>query len=124
MPDANAKLDVSVTVRVDIEDRNFHSETKRNGGADFHFSSHLSSVISRGNKIVDGFLFAPAADRQLKVIVDRGEYHPQPEWCENIPHPVEQTRGQVGSGDAYSPGWFDLPLELGQPVQLTVTAEL
>jgi len=42
----------------------------------------------------------------LRIVADAGEYHPQPEWCENIPHPVEQTRGQVGSGDAYSPGWF------------------
>ena len=123
-PGGEAKLEVSVTVRADIEDRNFHSETKRNGGADFHFSSHLSSIISRDNKIADGFLFAPTTDRQLRVLTDRGEYHPQPEWCENIPHPVEQTRGQVGSGDAYSPGWFDLPLEFGQPVQLTLTAEL
>ena len=31
------EADVRITVRVDIEDRNFHSETKRNGGADCHF---------------------------------------------------------------------------------------
>ncbi len=35
-----ADADVRLTVRVDIEDRNFHCETKRNGGADFHFSSN------------------------------------------------------------------------------------
>ena len=35
-----ADADVRLTVRFDIEDRNFHSETKRNGGADFHFSSN------------------------------------------------------------------------------------
>jgi predicted glycogen debranching enzyme len=29
----------------------------------------------------------------------------------------------VGSGDAYSPGWFDLPLAVGLPVTLGVTAE-
>ncbi len=55
----------------------------------------------------------PPADRQLRVFADAGEYHPQPEWCENIPHPVEQTRGQTGSGDAYSPGWFEIPLAKG-----------
>ena len=55
----------------------------------------------------------PRADRQLRVFADAGEYHPQPEWCENIPHPVEQTRGQTGSGDAYSPGWFEIPLAKG-----------
>ena len=113
-----AKADVRLTVRVDIEDRNFHSETKRNGGADFHFSSNC-----RATQNFTGFEFTPAADRQLCVFTDVGEYHPQPEWCENIPHPVEQTRGQTGSGDAYSPGWFELPLAKGKTVALTLTAE-
>ncbi len=113
-----ASADVRLTVRADIEDRNFHSETKRNSGADFHFSSNTRSLPKQ-----IGFAFTPASDRQLKVFADAGEYHPQPEWCENIPHPVEQTRGQTGSGDAYSPGWFDLPLAKGAAVKVTLTAE-
>ncbi len=114
---ADAK--VSLTVRVDIEDRNFHSETKRNDGADFHFSSNLHLFEKK-----PGFAFTPAVDRQLRVFTDAGEYHAQPEWCENIPHPVEQTRGQTGSGDAYSPGWFEIPLAKGTETMLTLTAEL
>ncbi|MGA2243618.1 MAG: amylo-alpha-1,6-glucosidase [Verrucomicrobiota bacterium] len=113
-----ASADVRLTVRVDIEDRNFHSETKRNGGADYHFSQNTHSLSD-----ATGFAFTPALDRQLHVLADAGLYHPQPEWCENIPHPVEQTRGQVASGDAYSPGWFDLPLPKGASVTLVVTAE-
>jgi hypothetical protein len=70
-----------------------------------------------------GFAFTPAPDRQLRVFADCGEYHPQPEWCEDIPHPVEQSRGQTGSGDAYSPGWFELPLPKGASVTLVATAE-
>jgi len=70
-----------------------------------------------------GFAFTPASDRQLRVFADAGEYHPQPEWCENIPHQVEQNRGQTGSGDAYSPGWFELPLPKGASVTLVATAE-
>ena len=38
--------DVRLTVRFDIEDRNFHSETKRNGGADFHFSSNCHPFVA------------------------------------------------------------------------------
>ncbi|HTA94510.1 MAG TPA: glycogen debranching enzyme N-terminal domain-containing protein, partial [Verrucomicrobiae bacterium] len=110
--------DVRLTVRLDIEDRNFHSETKRNGGADFHFSSNTHTL---DNKI--GFAFTPVSDRQLHVFASSGEYHPQPEWCENIPHPVEQTRGQTASGDAYSPGWFELPLPKGGNVELVITAD-
>jgi len=115
-----ADADVRLTVRVDIEDRNFHSETKRNSGADFHFASntHILPQLPKS-----GFTFTPAADRQLLVLADAGEYHPQPEWCENIPHPVEQTRGQTGSGDAYSPGWFEIPLAKGAQATLMLTAE-
>ena len=114
-----ASADVRLTVRCDIEDRNFHQETKRNGGADYHFSSNTRPLDGRA-----GFAFTPAADRQLRVFANHGEYHPEPEWCENIPHPVEQSRGQTGSGDAYSPGWFELPLPKGTSVRLVATAEL
>jgi starch synthase (maltosyl-transferring) len=114
-----ANADVRLTVRVDIEDRNFHSETKRNDGADYHFSSNTRQLDTK-----NGFAFTPAPDRQLCVFADAGEYHPQPEWCENIPHPVEQTRGQTGSGDAYSPGWFEIPLTKGANATLVLTAEL
>jgi starch synthase (maltosyl-transferring) len=117
--------DVRLTVRVDIEDRNFHSETKRNGGADFHFSSNTREIQHSKLKIKNcaGFEFMPAPDRQLRVFADAGEYHPQPEWCENIPHPVEQMRGQTASGDAYSPGWFEIPLAKGANATLVLTAE-
>jgi predicted glycogen debranching enzyme len=37
-----------------------------------------------------------------------------------IGHPVDASRGQVASGDGYSPGWFDLPLPKG--AQATVVA--
>ncbi|MGA2029559.1 MAG: amylo-alpha-1,6-glucosidase [Verrucomicrobiota bacterium] len=113
-----ANCDVHLTVRADIEDRNFHNETKRNGGADFHFSSNTHPLEKKS-----GFAFTPAPERQLRVFADTGEYHPQPEWCENIPHPVEQTRGQVASGDAYSPGWFEIPLAKGTNAILVATAD-
>ncbi len=125
-----ASADVRLTVRVDIEDRNFHGETRRNGGAEFHFGTHTKPLGPAGIGQSDagvkercGFAFTPAADRQLRVFADAGEYHPQPEWCENIAHPVEASRGQTGSGDAYSPGWFELPLVKGATVTLMVTAE-
>ena len=109
---------VRLVVRVDIEDRNFHWETKRNGAADHHFSANTGLLPDR-----QGFLFAPAPDRQLRVSAGAGVFHSEPEWCENIPHPVEASRGQVASGDAYSPGWFDLPLGEAETVTLVVTAE-
>ena len=112
------EAELVLTVRVDIEDRNFHGETKRNGGAEYHFASNLHPLERK-----TGFAFTPARDRQLRVFADAGLYHPQPEWCENIPHPVEQSRGQVGSGDAFSPGWFELPLPKGGELTLVLTAD-
>ncbi len=113
------EADMRLTLRVDIEDRNFHQETKNvGGGADFHFSSNSHPMAER-----TGFAFTPAPDRQLRVMADSGIYHHQGEWSASIAHPIEQSRGQEGSGDAYSPGWFDLAFAPGQIIHLILTAE-
>jgi predicted glycogen debranching enzyme len=109
---------VSLTVRVDLEDRNFHAETHHNGGAEHHFVTHTQTLTRAA-----GFEFRPAPDRHLRVFAERGVYHAQVEWSDGLSHTVEKTRGQVGYGDAFSPGWFDLPLSKGQEVRLTLTAD-
>lgn len=110
--------EVCLVVRPDIEDRSFHSETKRTGGADHHFSTHVSNFNEKA-----GFAFKPAKDRHLRVFATGGTYHPQPEWSEGIPHPVEASRGQEAYGDAYSPGWFEIPLNAGGRAAVVLTAE-
>ncbi len=110
--------DVRLTIRFDLEDRNFHGETHRNGGADHHFASHSRPLEGRA-----GLEFTPADDRQVRIFTDVGYYHHEGEWSENIAHPVEQSRGQVAAGDAYSPGWFDVPLWKDKPVTITVCAD-
>ncbi len=109
---------VRLTVRVDIEDRNFHWETKRNEGADHHFATSVRDLQGRA-----GFEFNPAPDRRLCVTADVGRYHHEAEWCENIGHPVEGSRGQTSSGDAYSPGWFNLPISREKPVTMVLCAD-
>jgi glycogen debranching enzyme len=113
-----ASARVYLVVRLDIEDRNFHAETHRNGGADHHFTT-LSRPLDQGI----GFEFTPAADRHLRAFCDTGLYHHEAEWSVGVPHPVEATRGQVAQGDGFSPGWFELPLGKGQSVTLTVSAD-
>jgi len=117
--DLPARFDVHIVVRVDIEDRNFHTETHRNGGADFHFAQHCHTLNGQ-----IGFAFTPASDRQLRVVSNLGSFHPEPEWSQGIPHPIEQSRGQNGFGDAYSPGWFEFTLEKEKPVTLLLSAEI
>jgi starch synthase (maltosyl-transferring) len=116
--DVSPDRSVRLTVRVDIEDRNFHWETKRNGGSEHHFAGNSRALAEQV-----GFEFTPAADRQLRVVADRGRYHSAPEWSDNLPHIVEQSRGQEGAGDAWSPGWFEIPLEPDGEATLVLTAE-
>lgn len=109
---------VSLTIRVDIEDRSFHQETQRNPGSDHHFSVNTNSLSRR-----PGFEFRPAADRRLTVFGSAGRFHAEPEWT-HCPHPIEASRGQVGHGDAYSPGWFHMPIQAtGAAESLVVSAE-
>jgi starch synthase (maltosyl-transferring) len=116
--DLPPQFGVHITVRVDIEDRNFHTETHYNDAADYHFNTNSHPLPDQ-----IGFAFTPAPDRQLRAFSNIGVYHPQPEWCYAIPHPVEQSRGQVASGDAYSPGWFELPLDKTQSATVVLSAE-
>lgn len=109
---------VALTLRVDLEDRSFHAETQRNPGADHHFQRSLRPLDGPA-----GFLFAPAEDRRLAVWCTSGAYHAQPEWCERLGHPWEASRGQVATGDAYSPGWFEVPLTQVRECCLVLDAE-
>ncbi|MEP6664468.1 MAG: amylo-alpha-1,6-glucosidase, partial [Verrucomicrobiota bacterium] len=107
-----------LAVRVDIEDRSFHSETHRCPEAENYFNANTKPLSDKR-----GFAFTPAADRHLRVYSDGGAYHHEAEWSENIPHPIEQTRGHVGAGDAFSPGWFELPLAKDKTVSLVLCAD-
>ncbi|MBA3845886.1 MAG: glycogen debranching enzyme N-terminal domain-containing protein [Planctomycetes bacterium] len=109
---------VSITVRIDIEDRSFHGETRRDAGSELHLAGNTAALAD-----AIGFGFTPAPDRRLRVTADRGTYHDHGEWALDIAHPIEASRGQTGSGDAYSPGWFALPLAVGDEATLTVDAE-
>jgi predicted glycogen debranching enzyme len=109
---------VSVTARFDLEDRNFHWETKHTPGAEHHFTAH-----HRPLRRPPGFVFEPDPRRRLCVVADRGLYHPQGEWSHNLAHWVEQSRGMEGWGDAYSPGWFEIPLAAGEHATLACSTE-
>ena len=125
--------DLRLTVRLDIEDRNFHTETKFNGGTEHHFTSNTRNIPSADGGARKsspgeatqwaGFDFQAAADRRLRAYATAGCYHAQSEWSMGLPHVVEQTRGQEGCGDAFSPGWFELPLAKGEEITLVITAD-
>ena len=107
---------VRLALRLDLEDRGYHNETQRNQDSERHFTSNFRVEST-------GFLFAPAADRQLRVSAASGQFHPSPEWSTGIPHPIEASRGMVAHGDAWSPGWFEIPLPVGGSVEVTLDSE-
>ena len=109
--------DVRVTVRLDLEDRGFHFETRFDPGLDAWFRRSCHELQDRS-----GFAFAPTADRLLRAWTDAGLYHAGPEWSA-CSHPVESSRGLTDRGDAFSPGWFDLPLPRGGHACLIACAE-
>ena len=106
----------SLTARIDLEDRSFHGEThlSREG------ESYFEECLECGD---EGFVFAPAADRVLRADVVRGCFHAEVEPVYNVAHPVEASRGQTEVGDAYSPGWFEMPLKPSEESVLTLSAE-
>jgi predicted glycogen debranching enzyme len=109
---------VSVTLRFDLEDRSFHDETH----ADAELSTHLerSATPLAGRT---GFVFAPGPGRALRVWSDCGAFHPEGEWCRGVPHPADAERGVGGGGDAFSPGWFEIPLASGAAATLVLCAD-
>jgi len=123
-----ASCDVRLVVRIDLEDRNFHWETRLNPETESHFvrsTLNLQRPGTAADPSADcaGFSFQPDPSRALRVLATRGRFHPAVEWCRDIPHPVEASRGMNGSGDAFSPGWFEIPLSPGDASTITVSAE-
>ena len=112
------EMPVFAVLRFDIEDRNFHWETKRNDDADAHFARSCKAL-----KSTSGFEFAPDSERTLRVEAGSGRYFHEGEWSENLPHPVEASRGQEGCGDGFSPGWFELPLSVGTSATVVASME-
>ncbi len=109
---------VSVTLRLDLEDRSFHDQTVRSDESE----SRLSRVADFADR--EGFRFRPAPDRGLDAWIDHGRWHPEPEWSIAIPHPIEASRGMAPAGDARSPGWFSVPLAPGATAVLTLDADI
>jgi predicted glycogen debranching enzyme len=109
---------VRLIVRFDLEDRSFHGETHASEQLVAHFQEATTRLEDRV-----GFRFTPAADRSLTVTSDRGSYLADVQWTRAIFHASDAERGLGAIGDAYSPGWFSLPLAQAAPVTLVCSAD-
>jgi starch synthase (maltosyl-transferring) len=112
--DLAATESVTLILRPDIEDRNFHETTKAYTGAENHWPN---SIAARK----DGFSFTPHPHRVLNMQVERGDFVHEAEWTYGVPHPFEADRGLAGDGDLFSPGYFKVELTGDASTQLTAS---
>lgn len=110
--------EVRLILRVDCEDRGYHQETVRSPAAESWFASRTAPLADRA-----GFSFVADGDRQLRAWTDAGTYHGGGEWSLDVPHPVEGERGMRERGDAWSPGWFEIPIQRSREATLVLDAE-
>ena len=124
---------VRLILRPDVESRSFHEKTKAFAGPEREFPGAVRPEPA-------AFLFSPPGRTPLRVALvasvapshghtvgpcDRQTVGPcdlrfvhEPEWHYMVPNPVEAERGQDGSDDLFSPGWFGASLPGGAAVVL------
>jgi predicted glycogen debranching enzyme len=61
--------------------------------------------------------------RSYRVLTDRGDFQPEPDWYWNFYHRAEAERGLDTIEDLFRPGTFRVHLEPGEAVTVIATAE-
>ncbi len=103
---------VTLILRPDIEDRNFHQTTKAYLGAESQWPAAVSCQK-------DGFIFRPSTDHWLQMNISAGQFIQQPEWLYMVHRPLEAERGLDPDSDLFSPGYFIATLAGSETVELT-----
>ncbi len=108
-------LPVTLIIRPDIEDRNFHHTTKAFAGPENHWPAAVTPAA-------DGFQFSPEAGHRLVARMDQGRFVPEPEWYYMVYRSQDAERGLDPHSDLFSPGYFSCALLGGRQVTLTAQA--
>lgn len=101
---------VTLILRPDIEDRNFHDTTKAFTGPENQWKD---SVVPSDK----GFGFHPSQGHSLQVLASQGSFVSQPEWQYMVHRPLDAERGLDPDSDLFSPGFFTARL-LGNEIQV------
>ena len=102
---------VQLILRPDIESRNFHAKTKAFAGAERDWPQCV-------NMLPGGFEFRPQGVPGLVMRISEGAFVHEQEWHYMVGHSLDAERGQDGSSDLYSPGWFTATIEGGDSMEL------
>jgi predicted glycogen debranching enzyme len=95
--------EISLVIRPDIEDRNFHMETKAHG----NLEEIWNKCISPEEK---SFTFSPDTGRILKM-TSEAPFVSKSEWSYNNKMRLEAERGLQSESDLFSPGYFNACLQ-------------
>jgi len=106
---------VSIILRPDIENRNFHASTKAYQGPEDQWPHRVTAFSN-------GFHFAPDADHHLKVQISDGSFTWEPEWHYMVHRPQDAQRGHDPDSDLFSPGYLSAAIEGNQTVSLRADA--
>ncbi|MDA1140317.1 MAG: glycogen debranching enzyme N-terminal domain-containing protein [Planctomycetota bacterium] len=107
--DGPSLADHAFLVRPDLEFRGHHGETRAFGLDERQFAGAYRELdFNRGV----GFRREITDKLEFMIQSNCPEFRPEGEWQYGIRHPHEGTRGQTDSGDAYSPGYFHMPLNI------------
>ena len=90
---------VTLILRPDVEDRNFHEATKAFTGSEHRFPA----AVTRREK---GFAFHPNPDHALEMEAERADFFIETQWQYMVHRPQEAQRGQDPDSDLFSPGYF------------------
>ena len=77
---------VTLVLRPDIEDRNFHEVTKAFTGSEHRFPS----AVTRREK---GFIFHPSDGHALEMEAQQADFFIETQWQYMVHHPQEAQRG-------------------------------
>ena len=97
--------------RPDIEDRNFHQDTKLD-------DKLIQTWINAVDSSEKGFVFSPTKERQLKMFATKGLFKIQSESSSSIFRKIEEERGFGANSDLFSPGYFNIDMNGGGHVEL------
>ncbi|MCP4672135.1 MAG: transmembrane fusion protein, partial [Desulfobacula sp.] len=90
---------VTIIMRPDIEDRDFHEPVKAFKGPEKQWPAAVCTVE-------DGFSFLLSNNKKLEVHISKGKFIHEPEWHYMVHHPLEKLRGLDPDSDLFSPGYF------------------
>lgn len=104
-------IPVTLIVRPDIEDRNFHHETRAMSGPEHAWPGAITPSAK-------SFTFAPCADRSFMLSTFKGRFIHKPEWIYSVYQPNEAARGLEPCTDMFSPGYFEIEITANECDQM------